>query len=290
MDSFETAQEAMLRRGKIAEDLIALERPELIDLFLTYQNEAIEARKFLNESLVKLNKEADILEVGGGILALSVQLASEGFQITAVEPVGEGFTGISYIMEIFLEISRNENLRIQLIRHPIEACEFKGEFDFIFSINVLEHLKNPYLVMIQLVGILKEDGSCRIFCPNYDFPYEPHFQKWMYQRKNGAFYLPLSKAKTSMIEISEWEGVHRSLNFTTLRKLERFLLQNKIRYLVNKSALQNILMRGAFDQELKNRHKLLASGIDLLFKLRLIRVTGLLPQRFWPIIDIEIFN
>ena len=290
MDSLETAQEAMLRRGKIAEDLIALERPELVDLFLTYQNEAMEARKFLNESLVKLNKEADILEVGGGILALSVQLASEGFQITAVEPVGEGFTGISYIMEIFLEISRNENLRIELIRHPIEACEFKGDFDFIFSINVLEHLKNPYLVMIQLVGILKKDGSCRIFCPNYDFPYEPHFQKWMYQRKNSAFYLPLSKAKTSMIETSEWEGVHRSLNFTTLRKLERFLLQNNIRYLANKSALQNMVMRGAFDQELKNRHKLLASGIGVLFKLRLIRVTSLLPQRFWPIIDIEIFN
>ena len=93
-----------------------------------------------------------------------------------------------------------------------------------------------------------------------------------------------------MIETSEWEGVHRSLNFTTLRKLERFLLQNNIRYLANKSALQNMVMRGAFDQELKNRHKLLASGIGVLFKLRLIRVTSLLPQRFWPIIDIEIFN
>jgi len=55
----------MVRRGKIAESLIALERPELIDLFLTYQNEAVAARKFLDSSLIDLNSGAEILEVGG---------------------------------------------------------------------------------------------------------------------------------------------------------------------------------------------------------------------------------
>jgi 2-polyprenyl-3-methyl-5-hydroxy-6-metoxy-1,4-benzoquinol methylase len=91
----ETAEEAMTRRGKLAEGLILSERPELIDLFFTYQNEAIAARKFLDSNLNKLNSGAQILEVGGGILALAVQLASEGFMVTTVEPVGEGFTGIS---------------------------------------------------------------------------------------------------------------------------------------------------------------------------------------------------
>jgi len=290
LKSVNEAVEEMVGRGKIVEDLISMEKPELLGLFLTYQNEAIEARKFLHESLLKLDNQADILEVGGGILALSIQLASEGFHITTVEPIGEGFTGISYIIEIFLEISRNENLRFELIRHPIEVCEFKSDFDFIFSINVLEHLKNPYSVLVQLVGILKDDASCRIVCPNYDFPYEPHFQRWMYQRKNSAFYLPLSKAKSSIIEISEWHGVYASLNFITLKKLENFLLQNNLRYLVNNRALQNIVTRGAFDQELKNRHKLLAKGIRVLMKLKLIGIIGLLPERSWPIIDIEVFN
>ena len=32
------AEEAMILRGKIAEGMIASERPELMDLFLTYQN------------------------------------------------------------------------------------------------------------------------------------------------------------------------------------------------------------------------------------------------------------
>ena len=65
MVSLETAQEAMVRRGKIAEGMIALERPELIDLFSTYQNEAIVARKFFESSLIELDSGAEILEVGG---------------------------------------------------------------------------------------------------------------------------------------------------------------------------------------------------------------------------------
>jgi len=67
MVSLESAEESMNRRGKIAESLIASERPELIDLFLTYQNEAIAARKFLESSLIELDSGAKILEVGGGI-------------------------------------------------------------------------------------------------------------------------------------------------------------------------------------------------------------------------------
>ena len=65
MVSLESAEESITRRGKIAESLIASERPELIDLFLTYQNEAIAARKFLDSSLVELDSGAEILEIGG---------------------------------------------------------------------------------------------------------------------------------------------------------------------------------------------------------------------------------
>ena len=82
--SLDQAVEEMVVRGMSAKDLISKQKPELLELFLTYQNEAIEARKFLHNNLVKLDKQAEILEVGGGILALSIQLASEGFRMTTV--------------------------------------------------------------------------------------------------------------------------------------------------------------------------------------------------------------
>lgn len=65
MELLETALADMARRGKNAESIIALERPHLINLFLTYQNEAMAARKFLDNSLIKLEPGAEILEVGG---------------------------------------------------------------------------------------------------------------------------------------------------------------------------------------------------------------------------------
>lgn len=189
MVSLESAEREMVRRGKIAERLIALERPELIDLFLTYQNEALAARKFLESSLIELDVESEILEIGGGILALAIQLASEGFKVTTIEPVGEGFSSISFMMDIFSEISKTENLSFNLKKSPIEECIFDHKFDFIFSINVMEHLKNPYSILIQLVELLKQRANYRFFCPNYDFPYEPHFGKWLFSRKDRAFYL-----------------------------------------------------------------------------------------------------
>jgi SAM-dependent methyltransferase len=290
MVSLENPQEAMLRRGKIAEGFIMLEKPELIDLFLTYQNEALAARRFLESSLIELNPGVEILEVGGGILALAIQLASEGFKVTTVEPIGEGFAEISYIMNIFTEIATKEDLRFNLIKVPIEECKFDQKFDFIFSINVMEHLKDPYAVINQLKENLNLAGKYRFFCPNYDFPYEPHFQKWMFLRKNHAFFLPPSRAKSKRISVSEWQGVYGSLNFITFEKLKSFFSQSNIQYEVNANALRDIARRSESDKELQNRHKLLSCAIKFLFNSRLIRIINLLPLRNWPIIDVSIFR
>ena len=51
----------MIRRGRIAQGLIALVRPDLINLFLIYQNDAIGACKFLKSNLIELNPRAKTL-------------------------------------------------------------------------------------------------------------------------------------------------------------------------------------------------------------------------------------
>jgi SAM-dependent methyltransferase len=193
-------------------------------------------------------------------------------------------------MNIFTEIATKEDLSFNLIKLPIEECKFDQKFDFIFSINVMEHLKDPYSVINQLKENLKPAGKYRFFCPNYSFPYEPHFQKWMFRRKNHAFYLPPSRAKSERISVSEWQGVYGSLNFITFEKLISFFSQSNIQYEVNANALRDIALRSESDKELQNRHKLLSCTIKFLFNLRLIRVINLLPSRYWPIIDLQIFR
>jgi 2-polyprenyl-3-methyl-5-hydroxy-6-metoxy-1,4-benzoquinol methylase len=288
--SQESAEEAMVARGRIAESFISLERPELIDLFLTYQNEAVAARKLLESSLIELDSGAEILEVGGGILALAIQLASEGFAVTTVEPIGKGFTGISFIMNVFSEIARKENLKFNLIETSIEDCVFNHDFDFIFSINVMEHLNDPYAVLIQMNDALKLGGKYRFFCPNYDFPYEPHFSKWLWRRRHNSFYLESSRANGLDLDSVEQKGLYDSLNFITLRKLKLFSCENEIQLLESNSALTNLINRALHDLNLQRRHKSLAIVLAILKKLGLLRAARLLSPNFQPIIDATIIS
>jgi 2-polyprenyl-3-methyl-5-hydroxy-6-metoxy-1,4-benzoquinol methylase len=290
MVSLESAEEAMVRRGKIAQELIALQRPELIDLFLTYQNEAIAARKFLQNSLIELNPEAEILEVGGGILAVAIQLASEGFKVTSVEPVGEGFSGITFIMNTFTEISKKENLTFSVIQSPIEDCEFDHKFDFIFSINVMEHLKNPYTVLLQMVSTLENGGKYRFFCPNYDFPYEPHFGKWLFLRKNKAFYLQGDRAKSNSLPLEETLGLHRSLNYITLNKISKYSHLKQIKIMPKRKAFYNLLERAVYDKGLGARHGVLTSFVKLIYLFKFHHIAKIVPARYQPVMDVEAYS
>jgi len=287
MVSLESAQEAMVRRGRIAESIIAQERPELINLFLTYEKEAIAGRKLLESSLNELNSQAEILEVGGGILALAIQLTYEGFSVTTVEPVGEGFTGISFIMDVFMEIAKDENLVFDLIQSPIEECEFDQKFDYIFSINVMEHLKNPYSVLLQMVSTLKSGGTYRFFCPNYDFPYEPHFGKWLFLRKNKAFYLRESRAKSKSIQLEETPGLLRSLNYITWDKVSKYSNLKGIKIKSKQNAFYNLLERAVNDEGLHARHGVLTSIIKLIHLFKFHYIAKIVPARYQPVMDVE---
>lgn len=130
-------------------------------------------------------------------------MASEGFEVTSVEPVGSGFSDIRYLMDTFKKIAHNEKVKFDLLNLPIEECAFDRKFDFIFSINVMEHLEDPGLVFVSLASLLKPTAKYRFFCPNYDFPYEPHFRKWLFIRKNKAFYLKKTRVTSSRVPTHE---------------------------------------------------------------------------------------
>jgi 2-polyprenyl-3-methyl-5-hydroxy-6-metoxy-1,4-benzoquinol methylase len=129
-----------------------------------------------------------ILEVGAGILALSTQLSREGFKVTAIEPIQEGFEEINFIMNLYLTLSINDGISLKLVKSQIELCQFTEKFDYIFAFNVFEHISKPYEVVKQLKSELKQNSSLRILCPNYNFPYEPHFRRILFLRKNKAFF------------------------------------------------------------------------------------------------------
>lgn len=290
MVSFNFAQNEMRRRGQKAEALIISERPELFDLYLTYQNEAVAARKFLDSSLSELKDGATILEVGGGILALAVQLASEGYIVTVVEPAGKGFTEISFLMQLYSDLAKLEGLEYKLINSRIEDCDFENQFDFIFSFNVMEHLHDPFAVTTKIMSSLGKQGRYRFFCPNYDFPYEPHFGKWMFLRKKRAFYLKQSTVSRSNISMRDAEGLYETLNFLTLRKIRDYLRQNKIQFDVNSYGLYELMTRSLTDVGLQNRHLFLFKLVTLVKKIKLFELTKYFPVNFQPTMDVTLYK
>jgi SAM-dependent methyltransferase len=287
MVALEIALEKMTLRGQIAKDLIDLERPELSSLFLTYQNEALAARRFLEESINELEIGAEILEVGGGILALAIQLADEGFKVTTVEPVSAGFNDMIYIMEVFLNIATKDDLNLNLIKAPIENCTFEKKFDFIFSINVMEHLLDPYVVLCKLVEILKPKCHYRFFAPNYDFPYEPHFRRWMFKRKNQAFYLNENSINSKKEPSRDSLDLFLSLNYLTLKKLRNAIRGKEVDLEVNKNALYELIVRASYDLELKKRHPNIVLIAKIIYALKLHYLVKLLPSNFQPVMDIK---
>jgi 2-polyprenyl-3-methyl-5-hydroxy-6-metoxy-1,4-benzoquinol methylase len=278
----------MERRGLKAEAQIRLEKPELLSLFNTYQNEAIEARKLINESISTLEVGDSILEVGGGILALSVQLSSEGFEVTTVEPIGEGFNELDYVLKLFLEIAKKEELEFTFIKLPIEDTNFDDKFDLIFSINVMEHLKDPYLVLKNLIQFLKPRGTYHFFCPNYDFPYEPHFGKILFARKNKAFYLKSSFVEGGFLHNKEMEGLYHSLNFITLRKVKMCLEESEFRIKVNCEVLYELTLRAFNDVYLAKRHPRLFLVVRFARYFHILKILKFWPANFQPVMDLKI--
>ena len=287
MLSTELALNEMAIRGQLIEELIRTERPDLLNLFFTYQNEARASRELLENSLSGLGVDAEILEVGGGILALAIQLASEGFKVTTVEPIGGGFAGISYIMELYSELAKNENISFDLLQSPIEVCEFDGKFDFIFAINVMEHLADPYLVLNQMIKILKDTGRYRFVCPNYNFPYEPHFAKWLWRRRGKSFILEPSRANSLRLSLNEQRSLFNSLNFITLQKVVVFAELNQIQLQVNKHAFSNLLSRALKDSVLMGRHARLVFFLKLIAVIKLNKLAIFLPALYQPVMDLE---
>ena len=119
-----------------------------------------------------LKKDNDILEIGGGIHLLTSFLNQE-YKVTSIEP--GGFTG--FTDEIRSQIMNKNKLNI----HTTTLEEFKTDkkFDFIFSMNVLEHTKDITNHLDCCVKLLKNNNSIIfIQCPNYTFPFEPHFYEF----------------------------------------------------------------------------------------------------------------
>jgi 2-polyprenyl-3-methyl-5-hydroxy-6-metoxy-1,4-benzoquinol methylase len=125
-----------------------------------------------------LSYNSNILEIGGGLHFLSNYLSYKNYQLTSLEPGG---------FSDYIDMMRSNVIKINLSKKNLIVNKnlenysdnyAEEKFDFIFSINVLEHTKNIRTHIEKTLNILSNNGIILIRCPNYSFCFDGHFYKF----------------------------------------------------------------------------------------------------------------
>ena len=202
---------------------------------------------------------ARILEVGAGYGLASICFAMMGFSVTALEPGDTGFEDYIGTSSAFAHVCEVD---IDHIESGAEKANFidKPKFDLIISNNVLEHIHEIDRATKNLSLALKSDGIMVHSCPNYVFPYEPHF---------GIPLLPFFPSLTRVLlpkKIST-SDVWASLNFITSFKIKNIYRKEGLNVEFKRGTMCAGIARLRNEEIFAARHRLLQKffSVDSIF-------------------------
>jgi SAM-dependent methyltransferase len=255
-------------------------------LFEIFAQEARFARAWLEPGLAGFRRGGPILEIGGGLMLLSCQLVREGHAVTALEPIGGGFSHFSELQAIVLQYAGERGMAPQVLPLPVEQLAEEGRFAFAFSANVMEHVESVPKALGNVSRALLPGAEYRFFCPNYLFPYEPHFDiPTLVSKKLTGYVFGAGILRSD--KVVDPAGVWQSLNWITVPMIQREARRIPgISVRFGRGMFATALERANNDAEFSARRarwvRVLARGMVFL---RLHRLTEYLPPHVHPIID-----
>lgn len=265
--------------------------PELLPTLDVYLGEAQFGRQYISTDLMQLFPSATVLEVGAGSLLLSCQLVREGFQVTALEPTGDGFSHFERMRELVLMRAKVLGCLPRILNQSAEALSECGCFDYAFSVNVMEHVDDVALTIANVGESLKSGAVYRFTCPNYWFPYEPHFNIPTLFSKSITEKLLGHKIFHNKT-LSDPRGMWLSLNWINVMQISRAVKHiPNLDVAFNRHLLVSTFERVISDRRFaQRRSKWVRLGISALVSLRLHRLLGFIPAIFQPIIDCTVMR
>jgi SAM-dependent methyltransferase len=219
-------------------------------------------------------------------MLLSCQLAKEGFAVTALEPVADGFSSFRELQEIVLAHARDRGIEPEVLPIPVERLARPNGFDFAYSVNVMEHVGDLALALRAVGRALRPGSEYRFTCANYLFPYEPHFD----------IPIVVSKALTEKLfrrriygnrRVDDAAGLWRSLNWITVPKVARAVGNlPDVSVSFDRSMLGTVLLRVVTDRQFSARRSPLVRGLaKVAIKLGLHRMGKWIPPFMQPVMD-----
>jgi hypothetical protein len=272
-----------------AEDHVRSVAPELGNLLSDYFGEARFGLATIQPALATLPSGAKVLEVGAGALILSCGLQATGFRTTAVEPVGSGFSHMDRMRRAVWSFASRRGCCPELLDIPAEQLTREGEFDFAFSINVMEHVEDVSLVLRRVCAALRPGALYQFVCPNYSFPYEPHFDiptvfsKPMTER---LFRNRILNSRTVVDPAGTWQ----SLNWISTSMVRRGCRRELgVEPEFDRRTLYRFVQRAISDPSFQRRHSpLLRRVCSMLDVLGATAVLKWIPVDFQPAMSCRI--
>lgn len=262
--------------------------PELLGTYEIYANEAAHAYSLILENLHILPSKSKVIEIGAGIMLLSCQLAKDGFDVYALEPISAGFGDFEEIKSIVIDWSTRSGYTFNVYNITVEEMNVENRFSFAYSINVMEHVENVEVAMFNIVRSLVKTGSYRFICPNYLFPYEPHFNLLTFFSKRLTFFI-LKPLILKSKRIKEPVALWKSLNWINVIDIKKICKKNEVDYSFNKSVFVNSFERALQDEFFASRRsKFIVQLSKVLVRLRVHKLFNLMPETMLPVIDCTI--
>lgn len=180
----------------------------------------------LDEQIILIEKYAEIkgnfLEVGSGFGGLVTYLNGKygnNCKAFGIEPSADSYAGTMACTKVLAEAN---GIHSRFVAAQGEDLPFlSNTFDIVYSTSVLEHVKNPAVVIAESIRVLKKGGLLQFIIPNYGSWWEghygvmmmPHMPKWLFK-----LYVKLLDRDPNFVD---------TLQFITRKQLEKILLHHK---------------------------------------------------------------
>lgn len=214
-----------------------------------------------------------ILEIGAGTGLLSILLRRRGYDVTALDPSRGGYEPYAGLGPAIRKWFCASDLPFLTIGAAELNPSCHGEFDLIFSVNVLEHIPDLREAFHGMASVLSASGRMIHLCPNYTIPYEPHF---------GLPLVPFIPSASALVRRDlKHSALWRSLNFVTSRDISRYARECGLVVEFAPRTMLRAFERLRVDGMFRERQKGIATTVfAILVRLHLLSFVGRLPYWF----------
>lgn len=181
------------------------------------------------------DQHGKILDMACGVGTFFFHGLEKGYDVYGIEP---GEWQHEYMSLKYKECGFEGSIENRVVKGVGESLPYNDEtFDYIQTYQTLEHVQDVEKCISELIRVLKDSGKLRIFAPDYDSFFEPHYSLPFLPKMNkklAAFYVSLLEKPTDRLNGLTWitsKSIiqilqkHNNLQITDLSRLykDRFI-------------------------------------------------------------------